>query len=59
VVVETRPKKYPFRKEVNRLAIKPPRGTRRIEYTNDPGGAGYEAVHEATLCPECAAGGLA
>jgi hypothetical protein len=50
VVVETRVRVYPFRKEVNRVVR-----DRHVEYTHDQGGLGREIVREIIICPACAA----
>ncbi len=50
IVVETRPRSYPFRPRANRFVHE-----RKVEYRDDPGGSGYEIVREVTACPDCAA----
>ena len=55
VVVETRPRVYPFRLKANRLPRIDSRGRRRVLERDDPGGRGREIVREAVACPGCAA----
>jgi hypothetical protein len=50
IVLETRPRTYPFRRAVQRYA----RDGKRL-YHDDPGGTGYETVREVLVCAECAA----
>jgi hypothetical protein len=52
VVLETRPKVYPFRKHANWLRSTLPYESRKVQY-NDPGGTGHETVREAVVCPTC------
>lgn len=49
-VIETRPVKYPVRKEVNRA--RHPR-TGRLIWVDDAGGEGHETVRELALCARC------
>lgn len=51
LVVATRPKTYPPRPEVNRV-----KSGGKVEWKDDPGGAGVEIVKEILVCPACAAG---
>lgn len=50
IVVETRVRAYPFRKEVNTVKT-----YRKVYKTNDEGGVGREIVREIIVCPDCAA----
>ena len=50
VVVETRPRTYPYRPEANKFLKK-----RKIEKRDDPGGHGTEIARELIACPSCAA----
>ena len=50
IVVETRPRQYPFRPKANRVIV-----DGREKFVDDPGGEGWEIVREAIVCPECAA----
>ena len=50
VVIETRPKNYPPRKEANRLRIA---GKKKPLFTDDPGGHGWEAIKEIKVCRVC------
>jgi hypothetical protein len=50
IVLETRFRRYPARADVNRVVKEG-----KVHYTNDPGGQGREIVHEALVCPDCAA----
>lgn len=50
VVVETRPRVYPFRKEANRRVWK----KSKWEKTDNEGGTGFEIVREVIACPSCA-----
>ena len=52
VVVETRPRVYPFRKEAHREIVWKERLNRR-EKQDDPGGTGREIVREIRVCPPC------
>lgn len=47
VVVESRGKTYPARGRAN-----PPRSP-NWDWTDDPGGNGYETVKEIRVCPRC------
>lgn len=47
-VVETRPRKYPFREKANHF-----KKDGRLEKTDDPGGLGYETVREFLVCSSC------
>jgi hypothetical protein len=48
VPVETRQRQYPSRQKQIRHG-------RKLKTITVPGGIGYEIVHEAVACPECAA----
>lgn len=54
LVVQTRPARYPYRQEVNRVVRVTPDGKVKEKFTDDPGGAGEETVREVTACPRCA-----
>ena len=54
VVVRTRVRKYPFRREVNRLVRLSEKGKPKETFTDDPGGAGQEVVRELMVCLACA-----
>ena len=54
VVVQTRPKKYPFRSDANRIVRLSDNGKRRERFIDDPGGVGREIVLEVLVCPDCA-----
>lgn len=52
VVVETRPRVYPFRKEVAEIiCLRHPRP--KLETRDDPGGTGWEIVRAIRVCPPC------
>lgn len=46
-IMETRQKRYPFRKEANRYA------SLKGEHPDDKGGNGIETVKERVVCEEC------
>lgn len=50
LTVEQRPRHYPKRLNANRV-----QQDRKIYYTDDSGGNGYEIAREVVACPECAA----
>lgn len=55
VVVAVRPKRYPVRRDANRVRrLNPNTGRWKWETTDDPGGAGFEIAREVTACPGCA-----
>ena len=57
VVVETRPRRYPYRPEAHRLRRRPGDGGKGLyKLLDDEGGEGYEIVKEMALCPACAQG---
>lgn len=47
ITLATRPRQYPARLKANKLG--------KNQYSNDPGGEGYETAREIIACPECAA----
>lgn len=55
VVLETRPKRYPFRPDV-RWVFRWNKKDRKFkwEHDSDLGGVGTEIVREALVCPACA-----
>jgi hypothetical protein len=53
--VKRRGKEYPYRSEANTFVRTNDNHKRKVHHTNDPGGAGQEAVQEVIVCPECAA----
>jgi hypothetical protein len=53
LVAETRPTRYPFRNQVNRV-VRLVNGKRKIQYTDDPGGEGQCILREVNACPACA-----
>jgi hypothetical protein len=55
VVVETRPKTYPYRPHANRVVRPDARGKPKTIFLDDPGGRGHEAGREVIACPDCAA----
>jgi len=57
IVVETRPKVYPFRDKAFRV-VEWSKGGRHETWKDDPGGRGYETVREGKACPSCAASTL-
>jgi hypothetical protein len=52
VVVATRPRVYPARREANREIVWKP-GLKKWAPQDDPGGTGWEIVREITVCPPC------
>jgi len=52
VAVETRPRRYPPRRQVMREIVKN-EITRKYEPADDPGGTGREIVREIRVCPPC------
>ena len=52
VVVETRPRVYPFRRKAHRELIWR-EILRKWEQRDDPGGTGWEIVREIRVCPPC------
>lgn len=50
VVLETRRKVYPERREANKIRIQ---GKKKPLFSHDPGGTGWEAVREAKVCRTC------
>jgi hypothetical protein len=62
IVIETRQRIYPPRARVHRVIERPKKGRsqnkKKAEYTDDPGGRGWEIVREAKACPACAAAHL-
>jgi len=52
--VETRPKIYPRREKVFEV-LRWEKGRWRLKLEDDPGGVGYETVHEVIACRRCAA----
>jgi hypothetical protein len=55
VVIETRPKTYPYRPGANRLGRPDKKGKRKVMFMDDPGGSGREAGRVALMCRGCAA----
>jgi len=53
VVIETRPVRYPFRKEIQACWKFDDKGRYRYMKTNDAGGMGRECVKEVIVCPDC------
>jgi len=53
LVIETRPVRYPFRKEAQACWKLEPDGRTKYKKTNDNGGLGRECVREITVCIEC------
>jgi hypothetical protein len=57
VVVATRARRYPFRREANIhrwLEMKNGRPKHKEDYPDNPGGVGLETVREVKVCPACA-----
>ncbi|HET6575446.1 MAG TPA: hypothetical protein VFG68_17720 [Fimbriiglobus sp.] len=54
VVVHRRPKRYPLRREANRVVCLDEKGKRKVRITDDPGGVGWEIGREVLACPACA-----
>jgi len=52
IVVETRPRVYPFREEAQEVVVWH-HGKRKIEPRDDPGGTGREIAREIRVCPPC------
>ena len=52
IVVEIRPRVYPFREKVAEVICLRHRRP-KLETRDDPGGTGHEIVHEITVCPPC------
>ena len=52
IVVETRPRVYPFRAEAQEVVVWR-NGSRKIETRDDLGGTGWEIVRELRVCPPC------
>jgi rubredoxin len=52
VVLESRPRSYPFRRDAHAYRDKRS-GTLKVK--DDPGGTGWEIAREALICPACAA----
>lgn len=50
LVVETRRKVYPERRDSNRIRIQ---GKKKPLHVSDPGGVGWEAVREVKVCRAC------
>ncbi|MBI1918419.1 MAG: hypothetical protein HYS12_27325 [Planctomycetes bacterium] len=55
LVLATRPRKYPFRRDANCIVRLNEKGKRKEKFIDDPGGAGYESAREVLACPACAA----
>jgi hypothetical protein len=55
LVVQTRPSRFPFRSDANRV-VRLVNGKRKEKRTDDPGGAGSQIVREVIACPRCANG---
>src|SRR5262249_17869406 len=53
LVVQTRPARYPFRPEVNRVG-RWVNGKPKERWTDDPGGSGPQVFREVNACPACA-----
>jgi hypothetical protein len=54
LVLQTRPKIYPYRPKANRV-VRPDRtGKMKEFFVDDPGGKGQEIAREAIVCHECA-----
>lgn len=49
LVVETRPRTYPPRKDIYPYWEKG-----KLKFRDDPGGQGWEVVQEIVVCPACA-----
>ena len=57
VVVQTRPRSYPFRRDAHRVPRRPgDKGTGKWRWFDDDGGEGAEIVREIGVCPDCARG---
>lgn len=54
VVVNRRPKQYPFRFDANIIYVPDKKGKMKEATTNDPGGTGWEIAAEMLACPNCA-----
>ena len=52
IVIETRPRVYPFREDAQEVVVWR-HGARKIETRDDPGGTGWEIVREIRVCPPC------
>lgn len=48
LVVDTRPKDYPWRKYANTF-----KSEGKVKHEHDFGGVGYETVSEISVCPDC------
>jgi hypothetical protein len=56
LVLEWRPRKYPYRLRANVIVRKrAPDKKPKKEYRDDPGGEGEEIVREVIVCPDCVA----
>lgn len=53
VVVQTRAKAYPYRREAKMERKLKANGKREKTWIDDPGGCGTEIVREVTVCPQC------
>jgi hypothetical protein len=54
IILETRPKSYPFRSQANPFRRRLPGGKIDDKPRDDSGGNGTEIVREAIVCPACA-----
>lgn len=54
IVVKQRAKKYPYRKEANRVIQVNENGKLKEKKIDDSGGKGQEIAEEIIVCPECA-----
>jgi hypothetical protein len=55
IIVQVRPRTYPYRPGANRIVRLDPKGKPKVYYIDDPGGVGREAAREAIVCASCAA----
>jgi hypothetical protein len=55
VVLQRRPRQYPFRRGANVFRRPEPSGKMKEHTTDDPGGSGWEIAVEVMACPGCAA----
>jgi hypothetical protein len=56
VVTRRRPKQYSRRYAVNPIVVFDAKGKRKVQWTDDPGGTGWEIDREVLACPPCATG---
>lgn len=57
LVLQTRQKKYPHRREAHLHVYLDERGKRKEKKVDDPGGVGTEIAREVVVCGECVRNG--